>query len=47
MKFIKLAINADSSQRKEISNKISKGEIKLSYFAIDGDNSYHYYQIIK
>ena len=47
MRFIKVPINADNKIRKEISEKVSKGELKLSHFAIDLDNSYHYYQIIK
>lgn len=46
MKFIKVAINADKEKRKEISEKIYKKEVKLSHFTIDGDNSYHYYQIL-
>ncbi len=47
MKFIKVATNADIKERKAISERLQKRELKLSHFAIDGDISYHYYEIIK
>lgn len=46
MKFIRLATNAPQDKRKEVSDKVSKGQLKLSHFAVDGENSYHYYQIL-
>jgi hypothetical protein len=45
MKFVKVSISATSLIRKEVALKVSKGELKLSHFAIDGDDSYHYYEI--
>mgnify|MGYP006349177219 FL=1 len=47
MKFIKLATNATIEERKSISEKLQKREVKLSHFAIDGDEAYHYYLILK
>ena len=29
---------------KEINNKVIKGELKLSYFAVDNDKFFHYYE---
>ena len=46
MKFVRLATNATSDKRKEVADKISKGQLKLSHFAVDGELSYHYYQIL-
>ena len=46
MKFIKLATNAAMEERKSISEKLQKREVKLSHFAIDGDEAYHYYLIL-
>jgi hypothetical protein len=45
MKFVKVSITATSLVRKEVELKVRKGELKLSHFAIDGDDSYHYYEI--
>ena len=46
MKFIRLATDATKDKRKEVADKISKGQLKLSHFAVDGTASYHYYQIL-
>lgn len=46
MKFVRLAINATADKRKEVADKISKGQLKLSHFAVDGEKSYHYYQVL-
>jgi microcompartment protein CcmL/EutN len=42
-KTIRIAMNADIEERKQISERIQKGELSFAYFAVDGDNSYHYY----
>jgi hypothetical protein len=34
-------------ERKKISDKLSKNEIKLQFFGVDGNKSYHYYLEIK
>lgn len=46
-KTIRVAMNADIEERKRISDKVSKGEITFAYYAVDGDNGYHYYFINK
>jgi hypothetical protein len=47
MKFIRLETTANAEKRNEITKRIANGEIKLSHFAIDNDNFYHYYEILK
>jgi hypothetical protein len=47
MKFIKLATTAKMVERKSVSEKIQKREVKFSHFAIDGDEAFHYYLILK
>lgn len=46
MKFVRLATNATSDKRKEVADKITKGQLKLSHFAVDGELSYHYYEVL-
>lgn len=46
-KTIRIASNANIEERKHISDRIQKGELTFAYYAIDGDNSYHYYFINK
>lgn len=46
MKFVRLETNSTKEKRKEISDKVVKGQLKLSHFAIDGEKSYHYYQVL-
>ena len=46
-KTIRVASNANIEERKHISDRIQKGELSLAYYAVDGDNSYHYYFINK
>lgn len=46
-KTIRVAINADIEEKKHVADRVQKGELSLAYFAIDGDNSYHYYFINK
>lgn len=46
-KTIRVASNADIEERKHISDRVQKGELTLAYYAVDGDNSYHYYYINK
>ena len=47
MKFIKLATTTKMAERKDVSDKIQKREVKFSHFAIDGDEAFHYYLILK
>jgi hypothetical protein len=46
-KTLRVASNADIEERKHISDRVQKGELSLAYYAVDGDNSYHYYYINK
>lgn len=46
-KTIRVASNADIEERKHISDRVQKGELTLAYYAVDGENSYHYYFINK
>ncbi len=46
-KTIRVAINADIEEKKHVADRVQKGELSLAYFAVDGDNSYHYYFINK
>jgi len=47
LKFIRISLDADMEERKKISDKLSKNEIKLQFFGVDGNKSYHYYLEIK
>jgi hypothetical protein len=46
-KTIRIAANADIEERKQISDRVQKGELTLAYYAVDGENSYHYYFVNK
>ena len=46
MKFIRLESSANVAKRIEISNRIARGEIRLSHIAVDNDILYHYYEIL-
>lgn len=46
VKYIRLESNANVAKRVEISNRIVRGEIKMSHSAIDNDIFYHYYEIL-
>jgi hypothetical protein len=46
-KTLRVASNADIEERKQISDRVQKGELSLAYYAVDGDNGYHYYYINK
>jgi hypothetical protein len=46
-KYIRIVMGAKPEERKEITDKLAKGEIVFGYYGIDGDDGYHYYRIIK
>jgi hypothetical protein len=46
-KYIRLALDANMEERKQFTGRVEKGEISLSYYAIDNDKGYHYYIINK
>ena len=47
VKFIRISIDASREERQVFNERVIKGEIKLSYYSIDGKKGYHYYKIIK
>jgi hypothetical protein len=46
-KYIRLGMDAKMDERKAISERVQKGELKLAYYATDSDVGYHYYLVIK
>lgn len=45
-KYVRLALNAKIDDKKQIQDRVLKGELKLAYFASDGDLGYHYYLVL-
>lgn len=41
--YIKVSENSKSNKFIEMGVKVQKGEVKWSYYAIDGNVGYHYY----
>jgi hypothetical protein len=46
-KTIRIALGSDIEERKQISDRVNKGELTFACYAIDGENGYHYYFINK
>ena len=46
-KYVKYASSEYKNNKVIISEKIQKNEMKFAYFAIDGDEFYHYYILTK
>jgi hypothetical protein len=46
-KYVKYASSEYTKNKVIISEKIQKNEMKFAYFAIDGDEFYHYYILTK
>lgn len=46
-KYVKYATSEYIKNKSTISEKIQKNEMKFAYFAIDGDEFYHYYILTK
>lgn len=46
-KTLRIAMGADIEEHKHISDRVSKGELSFAYYAVDGEQSYHYYFINK
>lgn len=46
-KYIRIATNAPMDERKVIADKVTKNEVSLSHYAIDGELGFHYYLVIK
>ena len=45
--YVKVSENSKSSKFVEMGEKVQKGEVKWSYYAIDGNVGYHYYLKLK
>ena len=43
--YLRIAIDAPNEERKELNARVLKGELRVAYYAIDGNKGYHYYQI--
>jgi hypothetical protein len=46
-KYVRIAYDAKPEEKKEFSEKVQKGELKLACYAVDGDKAYYYYLVIK
>jgi hypothetical protein len=46
-KYVRIALDATSDERKSFTDRVAKGELKLAYFAVENDKGYHYYLVIK
>lgn len=46
-KYVRIALDAKTEERSEISTKVKNGEIKYAYYATDSDKGYHYYIVLK
>lgn len=46
-KYVKLALNAPQDERRAFGDKVQKGELKMAYYAAEGDTGYHYYIVLK
>lgn len=46
-KYLKLALNAPQEERRAFGERVQKGELKIAYYAAEGDTGYHYYIVIK
>jgi hypothetical protein len=46
-KYVRIAYDAKPEEKKEFSEKVQKGELKLACYAVDGDKAYYYYLVTK
>lgn len=46
-KYVRIAMGCKPEERKEITDKVNKGELVFGYYAIDNEIGYHYYRIVK
>ena len=46
-KYVRIALNASAEDKKEITDRVAKGEIKMSHYADDSGTGYHYYLVLK
>lgn len=46
-KYVRICEDANSDERRLITDKLGRGDIVFGYYAIDNDKGYHYYLITK
>jgi hypothetical protein len=46
-KYVRLAMNAPQDERRAFGERVQKGELKIAYYAAEGDTGYHYYIVLK
>ena len=46
-KYIKISADAKSEEFKALGERVQKGEIKWSYYVMEGEKGFHYYIILK
>lgn len=46
-KYVRIALDAKADERNAFTEKVKAGELKLAYYATDGDKGYHYYLVTK
>jgi hypothetical protein len=47
LKFVKVCDGSEPELRKEIGDRVMRGELKWHHYAIDGDKGCHHYLILK
>ena len=47
VKFVKLLTGSSAEEIKSVRDKVNTGELKYSYFGVDGNRGCYYYLIIK
>jgi len=47
LKFVKVCDDSKPELRKEIGDRVMRGELKWHHYAIDGDKGCHHYLILK
>jgi len=45
--YVRVSENAKNARFAEMGERVQKGELKWSYYAIDGNVGYHYYRKLK
>ena len=45
--YVRISENSQASKFKEMGERIQRGEIKWSFYGIDGNVGYHYYRKLK
>jgi len=46
-KYVKVSTNIKPNKFSEIGKRVEKGELQWSYYTLENNNGYHYYEIMK